>query len=221
MATAGTDSNLGYQKKEEGVNNNEEETQDIQGTDPNLGYLKKKAAVNNNSKGEKIDDEKFEEIPELALQRLTHRSESGDSESSENSDECETVSGSSQNLSDSQSSVNSEDMVENNNEKKPLEVAEGLIKDFCDISLKNKLRYIFNSMKDKSGENDVTPLTMDVVVEHRIKLIEELLRHPDVDFQTFKEIKHYPLDFHIEAIDELARIYDSEEFESILYIMSL
>ena len=76
-----------------------------------------------------------------------------------------------------------------------------LIKDLCDISLKNKLRYIFNSVKNKNGE---TPLTMDVVDEHSIKLIEELLMHPNVEFQTSKEIKHCPLDFHIEQIAELA-----------------
>ena len=56
-------------------------------------------------------------------------------------------------------------------------------------------------MKNKNGE---TPLTMDVVDEHSIKLIEELLRHPNVEFQTSKEIKHYPLDFHNEQIAELA-----------------
>ena len=49
---------------------------------------------------------------------------------------------------------------------------------------------------------------------------KERLRHTKVDFQTFKEIKHYPLDFHIEKIAELALIYDSEEFEDILDIMS-
>ena len=47
MATAGIYSNLGHQKKEEGVNNNEEKIQDIHGTDPNFGHQKKKAGDDN------------------------------------------------------------------------------------------------------------------------------------------------------------------------------
>ena len=68
MATAGSYSNLGHQKKKETVNNNEEKTRNIKGTDPNLGHEKKKAGVNNN--------ESFEEIPELTLQQLNYGSES-------------------------------------------------------------------------------------------------------------------------------------------------
>ena len=205
MATACTDSNFGNQKKEDGVNNNEEESQDIQGTDPNLGYQKKQG-VNNNSKGEKIGDGNFEEIPELAHHYLACGSESEDSENSENSDDQETVSGSSETSSDSK------DMVENNNEEL-LNVVEGLIKDLCDISYKNKVRNIINSMLDKDlGE---TPLPTNVMNE-----VEELLRHPDVDVQSkIIEIKHVPIRFHIEETENMADVwdeFDSEEIDDIV-----
>ena len=198
MATAGIDPKLGFQKKEERVNNNEEEPQNIQGTDPNLRHLKKQG-VNNNSKGEIIGDENLDEIPEPAHYYLTSDSESEDSnfkltfesESSEISDDQETVSGS------SETSDDSDDVVQNNN-KELLDVAEcishhlyraeGLIKYLCDISYKNKHRYVINSVLDKDlGE---TPLPTTVINE-----LEELLKHPEVDVQSkMIKIQYFPIE---------------------------
>ena len=223
MATACTDPKLGLQKKEEGVNNNEEEPQNIQGTDPNLGHLKKQG-VNNNSKGEKIGDENLDEIPELAQQYLASGSESEDLESSEISDDHETISGC------SETSDDSEDMVENNNKELPdvakglnpridilQDKAIGLIKYLCDISYKNKHRYVINSVLDKDlGE---TPLPTTVINE-----LEELLKHPEVDVQSkMIKIQYFPMGWYIEAAETMADVwdeeYDSEEIDEQIDMM--
>ena len=215
MATAGTDPKLGLQKKEEGVNNNEEEPQNIQGTDPNLWHLKKQG-VNNNSKGEKIGDENLDEIPELAHHNLASGSESEDSESSEISDDHD---------GSSETSGDSEDMVQNNN-KELLDVAEGishhlyraegLIKYLCDISYKNKQRYVINSVLKKDLEEDPLPTTV-------MDEVEELLRHPDVDVQSkMIEIKYLPIRFFIDEAENMADVWeetDSEEIDEIVETM--
>ena len=218
MATACTDPKLGLQKKEEGVNNNEDEPQNIQGTDPNLGHLKKQG-VNNNSKGEIIGDENLDEIPEPAHYYLTSDSESEDSnfkltfesESSEISDDHETVSGSSE-ISD-----DSEDMVQNNN-KELLDVVEGLnprvailqdkaiglINYLCDISYKNKHRYVINSVLKKDLEEE--PFPTNVMDD-----VEELLRHPNFDVQSkMIEIKYFPMGYFIEQAETMADVWDEE-----------
>ena len=212
MATAGNYSNFGLLKEKDGVNNNEEEPQDtFQGTDPNLGHQKKKEGLNNNTKGEKIGDENLEETSELAVHLLADGSEFEDSEGSENSDDNETVSdsGSSENSSDS------EEMVENNNEEL-LDVAEGLIKDLCDISYKNKHRHVINSVLDIELEE--TPLPKTVMDK-----VEELLRHPDVDVQSkMIEVKYFPMGWYIEAAETMADVwedYDSEEIDEFVDMM--
>ena len=49
--------------------------------------------------------------------------------------------------------------------------------------------------------------------EH-LDLVEEFLRHPDIDVQTtIIRINHYPLGFLIEEAEKLADEYDSEEIE--------
>lgn len=225
MATACTDPKLGLQKKEEGVNNNEEEPQNIQGTDPNLGHLKKQG-VNNNSKGEKIGDENLDEIPDLAHHYMASGSESEDSECSEISDDHETVSGS----GSSENSSDSEDMVENNNKELPdvakglnpridilQDKAIGLIEYLCDISYKNKHRYVINSVLDKDlGE---TPLPTTVINE-----LEELLKHPEVDVQSkMIKIQYFPMGWYIEAAETMADVwdeeYDSEEIDEEIDMM--
>ena len=57
---------------------------------------------------------------------------------------------------------------------------------------------------------------MSVMDEH-LELVEELLRHPDIDVQTkIIRISHYPLGFLIEEAEKLADEYDSEEIEEII-----
>lgn len=57
---------------------------------------------------------------------------------------------------------------------------------------------------------------MSVMDEH-LELVEELLRHPDIDVQTnIIKISHYPLGFLIEEAEKLADEYDSEENEEII-----
>ena len=57
---------------------------------------------------------------------------------------------------------------------------------------------------------------MSVMDEH-LELVEELLRHPDIDVQTkIIKISHYPLGFLIEEAEKLADEYDSEEIEEII-----
>ena len=224
MATACTDPNLGFQKKEEGVNNNEEKPQSIQGIDPNLGHLKKHG-VNNNSKGEKIGNENLDEISELASGSEASGSESEDLESSEISDDHETVSGS------SETSDDSEDMMVQNNNKELLDVAEGLnprvdilqdkaiglIKYLCDISYKNKHRYVINSVMKKDLGQDPLPTTV-------MDELEELLKHPEVDVQSkMIKIQYFPMGWYIEAAETMADVwdeeYDSEEIDEEIDMM--
>ena len=55
------------------------------------------------------------------------------------------------------------------------------------------------------------------VIDGHLELVEELLRHPDIDVQTkIIKISHYPLGFLIEEAEKLADAYDSEEFEGIM-----
>merc|ERR1711971_80279 len=81
-----------------------------------------------------------------------------------------------------------------------------------------KVRYIINVMANIDVENSEgqTPLIMSVIDGH-LELVEELLRHPDIDVQTkIIKISHYPLGFLIEEAEKLADAYDSEEFEGIM-----
>merc|ERR1719500_1614969 len=80
-----------------------------------------------------------------------------------------------------------------------------------------KVRYIINVMANIDVENSEgqTPLIMSVMDEH-LELVEELLRHPDIDVQTkIIKISHYPLGFLIEEAEKLADNYDSEDIELI------
>ena len=57
---------------------------------------------------------------------------------------------------------------------------------------------------------------MSVMDEH-VELVEELLRHPDIDVQTkIIKISHYPLGFLIEEAEKFPDVYDSEEIEEIM-----
>ena len=54
-------------------------------------------------------------------------------------------------------------------------------------------------------------------MDEHLELVEELLRHPDIDVQTkIIKISHYPLGFLIEEAEKLADEYDSEEIEEII-----
>ena len=54
-------------------------------------------------------------------------------------------------------------------------------------------------------------------MDEHLELVEELLRHPDIDVQTkIIRINHYPHGFLIEEAEKLADEYDSEEIEEII-----
>ena len=54
-------------------------------------------------------------------------------------------------------------------------------------------------------------------MDEHLELVEELLRHLDIDVQTkMIRINHYPLGFLIEEAEKLADEYDSDEIEEII-----